>query len=213
MDASLQAKLLRVLQEKEVERLGGRKSIPLNVRVIATTNRNLREEVASGRFREDLFYRLSVFPIQIPPLRERVSDIIPIATQLLKKHDGKPASDIVLSADAQQKLVSYPWRGNVRELDNVMQRAMILKTGNEITAEHIHLESAEDFHVDEDSSFQHEVQDSVLVSDLKDREQQLIIEALKVGKGSRKFAAEHLGISPRTLRYKLARMRECGITV
>ena len=213
MDASLQAKLLRVLQEKEVERLGGRQAIPLNVRVIATTNRNLREEVASGRFREDLFYRLSVFPIQIPPLRERVSDIIPIATQLLKKHGDSKGSDIVLTADAQQKLVSYPWRGNVRELDNVMQRAMILKSGNEITAEHIHLESAEYFNADENSSVPHDAQDSVLVSDLKDREQQLIIEALKVGKGSRKFAAEHLGISPRTLRYKLARMRECGITV
>ena len=213
MDAALQAKLLRVLQEKEVERLGGRKSISLNVRVIATTNRNLREEVAAGRFREDLFYRLSVFPIHIPPLRERVSDIVPIAQQLLKKYAADQGSTIVLSAEVQQKLVSYPWKGNVRELDNVMQRAMILKTGNEIALEHIHLESAEYFHVEEAGCYSVEPQDSVLVSDLKDREQQLIIEALKVGKGSRKFAAERLGISPRTLRYKLARMRECGITV
>ncbi|HEY9052217.1 MAG TPA: sigma-54 dependent transcriptional regulator, partial [Gammaproteobacteria bacterium] len=217
MDISLQAKLLRVLQEKEVERLGGRKTIPLNVRVLATTNRNLREEVSANRFREDLFYRLSVFPMHIPPLRQRIADIVPIAIRLLQKYSNSP-KDVALSAEAQQKLVTHDWMGNVRELDNVMQRAMIMKSGNTIEAGDIHLETNDMFNTDmsvatiqkQDVS---ENDESVLVSDLKDREQQLILEALRAGKGSRKYAAERLGISPRTLRYKLARMREVGIEV
>ena len=213
MDASLQAKLLRVLQEKEVERLGGRKTIQLNVRVIATTNRNLKNEVESGNFREDLFYRLSVFPIQIPPLRERVSDIIPIASRLLNKHAGFMDNRLSLSADAQQKLLNYAWRGNVRELDNVMQRALIFKDGDQITAEHIHLQTDDYDSVQPDFDAPAEEQKSELVNGLKDREQQLILEALKAGNGSRKYAAERLGISPRTLRYKLARMRDAGISV
>ncbi len=212
MDAALQAKLLRVLQEKEVERLGGRKVIPLDVRVLATTNRNLREEVASGRFREDLFYRLSVFPIQIPPLREHIADIVPIAEKLLAKHNPLP-DEIILTASAQQKLVTHQWAGNVRELDNVIQRALILKTSNEIDAENIYFEVEEMTNMSEESVQIDDVSDSVLVSDLKDREQQLILEALKAGDGSRKYAADRLGISPRTLRYKLARMRDAGITV
>lgn len=212
MDGALQAKLLRVLQEKEVERLGGRKPIKLNVRVLATTNRNLKEEVASGRFREDLFYRLSVFPIQIPPLRERLADIIPIANKLLNKQAGSASNELSLTADAQQKLLNYSWRGNVRELDNVMQRALIFKSGNEVTAADIHLE-ADDYELMSKQEKSETVQDSELVNGLKDREQQLILEALKAGNGSRKYAAERLGISPRTLRYKLARMRDSGITV
>lgn len=212
MDAALQAKLLRVLQEKEVERLGGRKIIKLNVRVLATTNRNLKEEVESGRFREDLFYRLSVFPIQIPPLRERVADIIPIANKLLNKQAGNSGGTLTLSAEAQQKLLNYSWRGNVRELDNVMQRALIFKEGDEITAANIHLES-DDYELSGQQQKTDVIQDSELVNGLKDREQQLILEALKAGNGSRKYAAERLGISPRTLRYKLARMRDSGITV
>lgn len=209
MDAALQAKLLRVLQEKEVERLGGRKTIPLDVRVLATTNRRLKDEVAAGRFREDLFYRLSVFPITIPPLRERISDIIPVARQLLHKHGQTGEVDITPAA--QQRLVSHTWPGNVRELDNVMQRALIIKTGRDIDVEDIHFESAASLPLVEESI--ESLESSVLVSDLKDREQQLILEALKAGKGSRKYAAERLGISPRTLRYKLARMRDAGIAV
>lgn len=220
MDAALQAKLLRVLQEKEVERLGGRKIIKLNVRVLATTNRNLKEEVSSGRFREDLYYRLSVFPIVIPPLRERLADIVPIAIRLLNKHASYPAQALSLSADAQQKLLNYGWRGNVRELDNVMQRALIFKEGNEVNATHIHLEN-DDYNLPNSIDSHHLTVDaaadvvakSELVNGLKDREQQLILEALKAGKGSRKYAAQRLGISPRTLRYKLAKMRESGISV
>ena len=213
MAPALQAKLLRVLQEKEVERLGSRKTIKLNVRVLATTNRDLKQEVQEGRFREDLFYRLSVFPIQIPPLRERVADIIPIATRLLNKHALDASQELSLSADAQQKLLNYSWRGNVRELDNVMQRALIFKNGNEITGQHIHLETGEYSRVESGASQPDEAADSELMHGLKDREQQLILEALKAGNGSRKYAAERLGISPRTLRYKLARMRDSGIAV
>ncbi|RDH84695.1 MAG: sigma-54-dependent Fis family transcriptional regulator [endosymbiont of Galathealinum brachiosum] len=212
MDAALQAKLLRVLQEKEVERLGGRKTIKLNVRVLATTNRNLKDEVKNGRFREDLFYRLSVFPIHIPPLRERVADIIPIAKKLLNKQITNKSDVLTLTADAQQKLLNYSWRGNVRELDNVMQRALIFKNGNEVTAADIHLET-DDYEFMGTQQKIESVQDSELVNGLKDREQQLILEALKAGNGSRKYAAERLGISPRTLRYKLARMRDSGISV
>ncbi len=209
MDASLQAKLLRVLQEKEVERLGGRKIIKLNVRVLATTNRNLTEEVKTGNFREDLFYRLSVFPIQIPPLRERVSDIVPIAKKILKKYTENLSKNILLSVEAQQKLINYSWQGNVRELDNVIQRALIFNEKNEISADNIQLET-EEYHADSDVD---KLQESELVSGLKDREQQIILEALKAGNGSRKYAAEKLGISARTLRYKLARMRDSGITI
>jgi len=212
MDAALQAKLLRVLQEKEVERLGGRKLIKLNVRVLATTNRNLNEEVKNGRFREDLFYRLSVFPIHIPPLRERLADIIPIANRLLNKHFCHENEKLTLSADAQQKLLNYSWKGNVRELDNVIQRALIFKSGNEIKAADIHLE-IDDYELSKINENIESSDDSELVNGLKDREQQLILEALKAGNGSRKYAAERLGISPRTLRYKLARMRDCGISV
>lgn len=213
MDISLQAKLLRVIQEKEVERLGSSKNIKLNVRVLATTNRNLKHAVEIGDFREDLFYRLSVFPMQIPPLRDRVADIIPIATKLLNKHAGNPANALQLSADAQQKLLNYSWMGNVRELDNVMQRALIFKEGSEINAEHIHFETDEYNVMNPSVSMRNISQDSELVNGLKDREQQLILEALKAGNGSRKYAAERLGISPRTLRYKLAKMRDSGISV
>ncbi|MCW8853231.1 MAG: sigma-54 dependent transcriptional regulator [Gammaproteobacteria bacterium] len=213
MDVSLQAKLLRVLQEKEVERLGSRKTISLNVRVLATTNKNLREEVSAGRFREDLFYRLSVFPVFIPALRDRITDIMPIAESLLDKYKTSPNQTISLTLDAQQKMISHQWEGNVRELENVIQRAMILKDGDEIRSEHVFFETQEMFNSDLVKSAQDDSQDSVLVSDLKDREQQLILEALRAGDGSRKYAAERLGISPRTLRYKLARMRDVGIAV
>lgn len=213
MAPALQAKLLRVLQEKEVERLGGKKTIALDVRVLATTNRNLKDEVIAGRFREDLFYRLSVFPIHIPALRNRISDIVPIADRLIEKYNSDAMSEIKLTAEAQQKLVTHQWPGNVRELDNVIQRAMILKAENKIQADDIYFETADVIEFESAKTKDDSEQESVLVSDLKDREQQLILEALKAGDGSRKFAADRLGISPRTLRYKLARMRDAGIAV
>lgn len=212
MDFSLQAKLLRVLQEKEVERLGGKKTISLDVRVLATTNRNLREEVSAGRFREDLFYRLNVFPITVPSLRNRRDDIVPIAKQLLSRHVGNQHA-ISFDKTAEQKLLQHNWPGNVRELDNTIQRALILKNADVIYAEDIQYETVTQSFTNVYSNTAPVEESSVLVSDLKDREQQLILDALYAGDGSRKYAAEKLGISPRTLRYKLARMRDNGVAI
>src|SRR5580693_8036100 len=144
MPLGLQAKLLRVLQEREVERRGGRTPIPLDVRVLATTNRRLREEVAAGRFREDLYYRLNVFPLALAPLRQRRDDVLPLAMQLLSGR-CRPGERIpALSAEAAHLLLTYPWPGNVRELDNLLQRALILVNGPVIRPEHIQFELAND---------------------------------------------------------------------
>ena len=135
MPLGLQAKLLRVLQEREVERVGGRKPIALDIRVVATTNRDLAGEVAAGRFREDLYYRLSVFPLAWRPLRERTADILPLAERLLAKYISKMKHTAVgFSPDAKACLSAYPWPGNVRELDNAIQRALILQQHGVIEA-------------------------------------------------------------------------------
>ena len=146
MDISLQAKLLRVLQEKEVERVGGRKSIKLDVRIIATSNRDMRREVTEGKFREDLYFRLSVLPLQWAPLRDRREDILPLAESLLRRHAIKQyRGDIVLNDEAKQALVQYVWPGNVRELDNVMQRALILQPGKRIGVMDLGLQTQSSF--------------------------------------------------------------------
>ncbi len=217
MSLPLQAKLLRVLQEKEVERLGDQNSIALNVRVVATSNRNMRKEVAAGLFREDLYYRLNVFPINMPALRERKDDIVPIAKYLLARAASENnVSCPELSSDVCKTLQTYSWPGNVRELDNVMQRALILQVSGVVTENEIQFEHRS-FNEDEISNtFSNEADfdsDSTLGDDLKDREQNMIIEVLKETMGSRKTAAEKLGISPRTLRYKLAKMRERGVAI
>lgn len=212
MDLGLQAKLLRVLQEQEVERIGGRKVIPLDVRVLATTNRKLESYVAEGKFREDLFYRLNVFPLQWKPLRERPLDIVPLAEKLFSKHCQKMRrAPVSLSAEVKSDLARYEWPGNVRELDNVVQRALILQAGTNIAAADLMLSPSEMLQaepvpqpVEDDAANQ-------LGADMRQHEFQLIIDALKATRGSRKEAAEQLGISPRTLRYKLAKMREMGM--
>jgi two-component system, response regulator FlrC len=131
MSVGLQAKLLRVLQEKEVERIGGKKTIPLDVRVLATTNRDLSLEIKEGRFREDLYYRLSVLPLYLPPLRERKEDIIPLAEQFVSIYAvNRQGSLPTLSDDAKEYLMNQPWQGNVRELENSLQRAIILRNGH-----------------------------------------------------------------------------------
>src|SRR6186713_1644043 len=151
MPLSLQAKLLRVLQEREVERLGGRTPVPLNVRVLATTNRRLREEVSAGRFREDLYYRLNVFPLAITPLSTRRDDVLPLAMQLLARR-VRPGDRIpALSADAAHLLLTYNWPGNVRELDNLLQRALILVNGPVIGPEHIQFELENEVSVPSDA--------------------------------------------------------------
>lgn len=268
MDLSLQAKLLRVLQEREVERVGGRKLIALDVRIIATTNRNLNEYVSDGRFREDLFYRLSVFPIRWPALRDRIDDVLPIAEHLLQQHAQKMGrGKVVFSAEAGQHLLSYQWPGNVRELDNIVQRALILQSGATIYAKDLLFDSsnhspavtasnADSIHANTEANTQpltrdklnddvaqplfavntsslntvssgglsaatasinnnikSTASDAILGEDLKQREYEIILDALNATRGSRKDAAEKLGISPRTLRYKMAKMRDSGIAV
>lgn len=252
MAPALQSKLLRVLQEREVERVGGRKTISLDVRVIATTNRDLADFVREGQFREDLYYRLSVFPMHWQPLRERPLDILPMATSLLKKHCRKmKLTGISFAADARNALVQHRWPGNVRELDNAIQRSLVLHQGNVIHAGDLCLDlgatgrfdgngagvapatspfaneqaDAEYSRHDEESAApgtssevsetNHPAPTSVeagsLGDDLRQQEFRIIIQTLKNERGRRNRAAEQLGISPRTLRYKLAQMRDAGI--
>jgi two-component system, response regulator FlrC len=212
MPLALQAKLLRVLQEREVERLGGRTPLPLDVRVLATTNRRLREEVAAGRFREDLYYRLNVFPLAIPPLRERRDDVLPLAMQLLSAHSrpGKPIPAV--SAEAAHLLLTYAWPGNVRELDNLLQRALILLNGPVIGPEHLQFEPAAEPTEPSAGAGPSGSARGSLAQSLVNAERELILDALR-GQCSRSEAARKLGISARTLRYKLARLREAGIDV
>ena len=228
---ALQAKLLRVLQEREVERVGGRQLIALDVRVIATSNRDLPDSVAAGQFREDLFYRIAVFPLAWLPLRERVADIVPLATRLLAVHAGKQGrKGVRLSDCAQQALLGYAWPGNVRELDNVVQRALILQTGELISADDLGLHGfaclsgataavaapvdAKDLAVtapplsfaDHDEAVP--TPTAELDEDVRRHEFRLIAQALQAEQGRRERTAQRLGISARTLRYKLAQMRE-----
>ena len=236
MDIGLQAKLLRVLQEKEVERLGGRKTIALDVRVIATSNRSMLEEVRAGRFREDLYYRLSVLPLQWQPLRHRPEDIVPLAQQLLNKHARKQhRTGVTLTQCAQAALLRHPWPGNVRELDNVMQRSLILQEGYAISEQDLGLDIipnqacavADDFSANIPAAAKNseprataqftdntaDLAPGLLGQDLKQREFEVIVNTIRQEKGSRKRAAEALGISPRTLRYKIARFRDAGLMV
>jgi two-component system response regulator FlrC len=214
MDLSLQAKLLRVLQEREVERLGGRKLLALDVRVLATTNRILREEIKGGRFREDLFYRLNVFPLQILPLRERPEDILPLAQQLISRH-CRQAKRLAPEFDksAVKALLANYWQGNVRELDNVLQRALILQSGESIKAQDLAFESmGMEFSDSQNTDSEHGV-DNSLNDDLRSHEQRHIIEALENNNGARRATANDLGISERTLRYKITRFREQGVEI
>lgn len=217
MELGLQAKLLRVLQEREVERLGGAAAIPLDIRVIASSNRVMCDEVSNGRFRQDLYYRINVFPLNIPALRDRPEDIIPLAQQLACRHEKSNLSPS-FTHEAEQCLLSHSWPGNVRELENVIQRALILKTGNCIEVSDICLDEevnqpaviTRECNVNVDSDMN---TGRFLEKDLKQKERELIIAALEAGNGSRKDVANRLGISPRTLRYKLARLRDAGMEV
>lgn len=231
MELSLQAKLLRVLQEREVERLGSRKSIKLDVRVLATSNRDLKAYVQENKFREDLYYRLNVFPITWPALKDRKADIAPLTQHLIERHCKKLGLAVPeVTVPAMEKLESYTWPGNVRELDNVVQRALILSEQDRIAHEHILLEghdwqSASDLqqaieHYENNSEPElHLTADwnkstiNGLEGELRDQEFAIIMETLIECQGRRKEMADKLGISPRTLRYKLAKMRDAGIDI
>ncbi len=211
MPLGLQAKLLRVLQEREVDRVGGRNPIPINIRVIATTNRSLYREVEQGRFREDLFYRLNVFPITIPPLRERPSDIPLLAHHFVKaaaKRNG--VEPPVISQSALEVLKRLPWKGNVRELENVMERAVLLAVNGTIGPEHLPGEA--ECPPRETGTRTGAV--SEWRGSLWEMERELICKTLARVKGNRTHAAKELGISVRTLRNKLREYRQFeGLTV
>ena len=203
MPLGLQAKLLRVLQEREVERVGGRKAIALDIRLLATSNRDMPAMVARSAFREDLYYRLNVFPLEIPPLRERPLDIVPLAQRTLgTSASGSGRRVPALSEAAADRLTRYGWPGNVRELENVIQRAMIL-AADVIEVEHLNLP---------DIGFSGAREGdrggaAAAPQDIKSLERSHIMETLAAVNGSRKLAVQRLGISERTLRYRLQQYR------
>ena len=213
MAAGLQAKLLRVLQEREIERVGGRKRIALDLRIVATSNRDLQQAVQQGVLREDLYYRLSVFPLRIPALRERREDIVPLAQAMLARHAEQYRLDPVprLDGAAQSALLDYAWPGNVRELENMMQRAAILAQHGIIGVADLFFQPPGATPLRAPTSVAARSAPRELGAELADNERQLIADALRDSGGSRKDAAERLGISPRTLRHKLQRLREAGV--
>ncbi len=191
MGLSLQAKLLRVIQEREVDRLGGRGTISLDIRFIATTNRDLKKEVEAGRFREDLYYRLNVFPIHLPPLRERPEDIPFLAEHFLKLFSVRNGKNVErFSKEAMDRLLAHPWKGNVRELENIVERAVLVCRGKEIGVKDL-------FYGEEDASC------SFKGGTIREMERELICQTLKETGGNKTIAAKRLGISIRTLRNKL----------
>jgi len=194
LEPALQAKLLRVVQERTFERVGGTQTIEVDVRWIAATNRNLREQITAGSFREDLYHRLAVFPVDLPALRDRPADIIPLAERLLARISADlHVAPLTLDDTAKKRLVSASWSGNIRELANVLERAAILAEGNVIDASALWIESA-DVGVD-----------SGVVEPLVDLEKRAIVRALAQVEGNRKQAAELLGIGVRTLYDKIKR--------
>ncbi len=209
MPIALQAKLLRVLQEREVERLGAAGARRVDVRVIATSNRQLRMAVSEGTLREDLYFRLNVFPLQVPALRERPADIVALAEHLLARHSTDRKVP-VLTAAAREHLRQHDWPGNVRELENVMQRALILHSGGSIEPADLCIDTAEA----QSTARPGDGGDAPnLEASLRVSEGELICAALRAEEGRRKPAADRLGISPRTLRYKMARLRDMGVAL
>jgi two-component system response regulator FlrC len=204
MELGLQAKLLRVLQEREVEPLGASKPVTLDVRVLATSNRDLEQAVREGAFREDLYYRLSVFPLRIAPLRERPGDIGALTARFIAARSPQPR---VVAPAALARLQAYAWPGNVRELENVVQRALLLADGEpRIESEHLVL-------ADNRNAPSTPTATTGLAGELWEEETRRIVAALETHRGVRGPAAEQLGISDRTLRYKLSKIRAAGIQV
>jgi two-component system response regulator FlrC len=192
MAYSLQAKLLRAIQEKEIDRIGGRSPISVDVRIISTTNRDLMSEVKAGKFREDLYYRLNVFPIKLPPLRERVEDITPLANFFLKKLTQKTGRAFILSEQLQERLKAQRWEGNVRELENFIYRTAVISKSE--------LLSAPEAQADVSGAAVHEAAFSGTMEDMK---RELIVKTLKDTKGNRTKAAQILNVSTRTIRNKI----------
>ncbi len=216
MPLALQAKLLRALQEGEVVPLGATQPVKVDVRVIACTNRHLPTEIAEGRFREDLYYRLNVFPLQLAALRERADDIAPLAFTMLLRHAPDAARVPWIADEALAKLEGHTWPGNVRELENVIRRALLL-AGDEpmLTATHIVFDSAVrpagGSSVPMASVAPSVSSDRKLSAIVRNSEAQAILDTLDMNNGNRVATAKALGISERTLRYRLASMREAGM--
>lgn len=244
MPMGLQAKLLRVLQEREVERVGGKKPVALDIRVLSTSNRDMLREVQGGRFREDLYYRLNVFPLEIPSLRERPADILPLARHFIARHGERIGKTAKIAGSAAEILAAWRWPGNVRELENTIQRVLILAAGDSITAEDVKLclpgwnspamqvgvaFGGEPIGVSSVAGLPAGAAKNAGLADplawsgviaplnqetaptnMRDLEKQHILEVLKSVGGSRKKAVEKLGISERTLRYKLQQYRDEG---
>ena len=228
MPLGLQAKLLRVLQEREVERVGGKKPVALDIRVLATSNRDMGGEVRAGRFREDLYYRLNVFPLEIPALRQRPGDILPLARHCLARQASAAGRAARFAAAAESRLAGHAWPGNVRELENVVQRALIMSAGEVIDADSLPLGGASGAGAAAVAasappaapSPPEPVTPSVIPAEplekqgspanMKDLERQHILDTLARVGGSRKKAVAILGISERTLRYKLSQYRAEG---
>ena len=209
MDVGIQAKLLRAIQEKEIDRIGGKTPIKVNTRIIATSNRNLADAVANGTFRQDLYYRLNVVNLDIPPLRERPGDIIVLSKHFAKKFaelNDVPFKNI--SSKAEESLLNYLWPGNVRELENTIHRAVLMSTGEEID-EYAIILSNPDAVINKTK----EAGPAIGGGKLADMERGLIIDTLKHTLGNRTTAANILGISIRTLRNKLKQYEEEGFNV
>ena len=223
MDVRLQAKLLRAIQEREIDRVGGSKPVKVNIRILATSNRDLAQSVKDGVFREDLLYRLNVVNLRLPPLRERPGDVLSLCEFFVKKYsaaNGMPEKPI--SAEAKRRLLAHRWPGNVRELENAMHRAVLLSTGPEIEEFAIRLPDGQqlapapspDAQVARGAQMAADAVSRTFVgSTVAEVEQKLIIDTLEHCLGNRTHAANILGISIRTLRNKLKEYGDAGVPV
>ena len=223
MPLELQAKLLRVLQDQVVERLGSMRSVNCDVRIVAATNQDLQQRVKDGKFREDLYFRLAVFPIRIPPLRERHQDILPLAEHFLARYGRTMGRQgLKLSAQSNHALQNYPWPGNVRELENAMQRALLLSDGDLIEPNDIELHGSEPSMASSAPmanlsaggtplAYTSDTESTTLgAQDMDSIEREHILKVLKQVDGNRKEAVNILGLSERALRYKLKAYKEAG---
>ncbi|WP_374941103.1 sigma-54 interaction domain-containing protein [Scandinavium goeteborgense] len=221
---ALQAKLLRVLQENKVERLGGHRQINLTFRLIACTNKNLEKEVAEGRFREDLFYRLNVVHIDVPPLRERQADILPLAEHFIQKYTSMLGRNVKLSESARRSLTTHQWPGNIRELENTIQRGMIMNRDGVVYPDMLGIpQTAPIRHAEpmltESAAVAPTTANPVSAApgDLRLHgrfaQYEYIADLMRTYQGNKSKIADLLGITPRALRYRLASMRKYGIEI
>jgi len=205
MDFGLQSKLLRTLQEREIDRVGGSEPIPIDVRIIATTNRDIEKQIGEGKFREDLYYRLNVIPIDLPPLRERQEDIALLAGHFIEKYNRMDGRNVkALTEEALELLLQDPWKGNVRELENVMERALLMCEGRMIEPDDLQLNGG----CQPAGRTIHPLMAAMPDVSLEEIKRRAILHALDRTDGNRTRAAEILGISVRTLRNKLNEYRQ-----